>query len=424
MSRCSTPSRNGSLDRVRISVLTQLFPPETQAGANRLAALVDSFSAECDVTVVTLHPSYPTPDFFFEHGWKAKEDDGEQYQVCRVRSFRPHKGSFIIRGIRELIMSLHVGWHARTHDTDLVIATSPSFMFGPSGFLLALWKRVPFIWDIRDVTWRYIAQDGVNGRFRRVFGLMMRGLAGIIGRRAALVVGSNSGIVAEMESLGVRKNRLRLMPNGPSTKLLKACEALEPSRERPGLRVTYAGALGYYQGLETLIDVAALMPDVEFVLAGEGPERSTLEARASEKGATNVLFLGYLDRESVLQVYADSDLLYAGLRDLPALRNYTFPSKLFEYMAAGKPIVFVGGGITGEFLRSNAVAVVVERHDASQLRRELTALLQDSSHQESLVHAGRAIANRHRREDVMNALVEETRRLLTAGVAETSTMAD
>lgn len=352
VSRCSRPGWSDCAGRLRVTVLTQLFPPETQAGANRLGAMVEALAQEFDVTVVTLYPSYPNPEFFQEGGWVAGEDDGRTHRTCRVTTFEPHTGSFIRRGARELLMSFRLARHARTHPTDLVVATSPSFFLGPFGLLLAGWKRVPFVWDIRDVTWRYVTDHDNAGSMLRALGKTMRRLAGFIGRRTSLVVGSNPGIVAEMAELGVGPDQITHVPNGVSSELLEACEMLKPSEIRSQTRVTYAGALGYYQGLETLITVAALMPDVQFVLAGDGPERTNLEAEAKQLGVTNVVFLGYLDRADLLQLYADSDVLFASLRDLPSLNDYTIPSKPFEYAAAGKPIVYVGRGLAAEFFRS------------------------------------------------------------------------
>jgi colanic acid biosynthesis glycosyl transferase WcaI len=392
-----------------VTVLTQLFPPETQAGANRMGAMVDALSEEFDVTVVTLHPSYPNPGFFEERGWSPEEDDMTPFRICRVLSFEPHSGSFLHRGLREAGMAIRLARHATRHPADLVLASSPSFFLGPAGLHVARRLKIPLVWDIRDVTWRYVAELGAAAAPTRWFGDWMGRIARAVSRRSSLIVGSNEGIVSEMKRLGIVTSCVTI-PNGVSAELLKACESLEPSSRRIRRRVTYAGALGFYQGLETLIHVATSLPHVEFVIAGDGPERTFLEREAARMSANNVRFPGYLDRQAVLQLYADSDVLYASLRNIPSLRELTVPSKPYEYMAAGKPIVFVGDGVAAEALSASGACIILSGSDIAELAEAIDTVLIDGDLASRLGQAGLAYARVSTREMVMSNFTEGLRR--------------
>jgi colanic acid biosynthesis glycosyl transferase WcaI len=180
-----------------------------------------------------------------------------------------------------------------------------------------------------------------------------------VAEKAALVVGSNQGILAELEDLHPDIERI-LVPNGVSATLLKACEALDPKESRGSFRVTYAGALGYYQGLDVLMDAASLLPNVEFLIVGEGPQRQRLEEMRYTGSLTNVKMLGYLPQSDVLQLYADSDILYASLLDTSALSQYAVPSKPYEYMAAGKPVIYSGGQLSAAVFGATGACLVLK----------------------------------------------------------------
>ena len=108
--------------------------------------------------------------------------------------------------------------------------------------------------------------------------------------------------------------------------------------------VAYAGVIGYNQNLGVLLEAARMLPDVDFVLAGDGPELPLLKKKAAELDLDNVSFSGYLNRERLLELYRRSDVLIAHVRSSPTIDATMIPIKLFEYMATGKPIIYAGRG--------------------------------------------------------------------------------
>ena len=167
-------------------------------------------------------------------------------------------------------------------------------------------------------------------------------------------------------------------PNGIDRTLyddLAPVAAAEPDGEP--IRVTYAGALGYFQALGSLLETAAMMPDVEFTFVGDGTERDHLESDARDLGLTNVRFTGYVERSRLFDLYRESDILFAQLRELDVMAQATFPSKVFEYLATGRPVVYAGAGITADFLHGTGAALIAEPEDPESIRQAIAKLQGD-----------------------------------------------
>src|SRR3712207_3808504 len=108
--------------RKRILLLTQFFPPETGAGANRIGPMADVLSKYYEVLVVTLKPSYPSPHEYAGISLKS-HDANYPYALKRAFSFYPHKGSFVLRSLREQLMALRLALRALPGSADIVVTS-------------------------------------------------------------------------------------------------------------------------------------------------------------------------------------------------------------------------------------------------------------------------------------------------------------
>lgn len=394
--------RAGDGEMTTVTLITQCFPPESHAGANRIGAMADALAEVSSLQVVTLLPSYPNPSYHRERRSLEGHDEAIPFAVHRTVEFHPHRGSYLVRGLREMRMALRLALTAYRHGGDVIVATSPSLFVAIGAAAVAALRRVPFVWDVRDVTWSYVRDDPGHTPFVRLLAVVLSGAARLLNRRANLISVSNEGIARHLLSLGAKQDRILQVPNGVSSNLLDRGRELGPPPEGPHKPVvTYAGALGYYQGMSTLVEVAAMTPDVEFRLVGDGPVRDTLVGDVESRGLENVVLPGYVSRDRLLEIYAESDILFAQLRDLPSLEEATFPSKPFEYMATGRPIVYAGRGIAAEFLERTGCALIAEPDDAESIRGCIKTLLDDPGLRHRLGEKGLKEASRHRRDLVM-----------------------
>src|SRR5918997_3449698 len=109
----------------KVLLLSQIFPPEGNTGANRAGAMADALSKEYDVYVVTLKPSYPSPTAY--EGFPTERYDAERpYTVKRTFAFHPHRGGLLVRAFREHLMCLGLTARAMPISADIVVASSPS----------------------------------------------------------------------------------------------------------------------------------------------------------------------------------------------------------------------------------------------------------------------------------------------------------
>ena len=112
--------------------------------------------------------------------------------------------------------------------------------------------------------------------------------------------------------------------------------------------VIFAGTMGLPQGLETVLEAAPLLadlPQVQFVLVGDGVDQDRLQALAARRKLSNVKFIGRTPPRQMNRLYALADVLLLTLRDLPVYRMW-IPHKVFAYMSSGKPVLVAIEGDT------------------------------------------------------------------------------
>jgi colanic acid biosynthesis glycosyl transferase WcaI len=160
----------------------------------------------------------------------------------------------------------------------------------------------------------------------------------------------------------------------------------------------FAGNLGMVQGLETVVEAAALMrtrADVLFVLVGDGSDRGRLEALAAELGADNVRFAGRHPQEDMPAFMRAADTLIVHLRP-SGIADHAVPTKILSYLAAGRPIVCATGGAAAELVRTAGAGVTVPPGDAEALAGAVAALAaQTPDARRQLGGNGRAYLDAH-----------------------------
>jgi len=382
----------------RVSVLTQFFPPETNPAVRRLVPLLDALARTHDITVTTLRPSYPSPELY-ANGSAAASDARLGYRIRRTVTFRPHARQLPIRALREQAMAATLMLAAARDGADLVLASSPSMFLGPAGWALARAKRARFVLDLRDLHWR-LARELASDRTGRVSSLALRGLERhmwSVVNRADLIVSATPGITTLLLAEGVPDDKILTVANTISQEVLDElapCAEVVP-KERPVC--AYVGLIGYSQGLEDLVDAARRLPEVDFVIGGDGSRRAELEETA--QGLANVSFTGYLDRAGLVDFYRRSDILFVQTRDSDYTNTTVIPVKLYEYMAASRPIVYAGTGLAIQFLGEAGCAVTVPPGDGAAIAAAVTELAGDPERRRQLGANGRAFVERSERRE-------------------------
>jgi len=155
--------------------------------------------------------------------------------------------------------------------------------------------------------------------------------------------------------------------------------------------VAYVGSHGLSHGLEAVLDAAQAQPEVTFLMVGDGADRERLLGERDRRHLDNVVMRPSVERAEVPGLYAAADACLVPLRDVPLFDTFV-PSKLFEVLAAGRPVIGAVRGEAREILERSGGAVLVEPERGDQLAEAVERLRHDPELRAELGRRGRAFA--------------------------------
>ena len=227
---------------------------------------------------------------------------------------------------------------------NVVLGSSPHLFAAFAAWRVARRLRVPFVLEIRDLWPESLAVAG-RGRGPGYWALWL--LARFLYRKATRIVVLARGVQHYLQRRGVDASRLVYVPNGADV----AAFTQRNGENRGRMRIVYAGAHGPANGLDGVIDAAALLrddPGVAFLFVGDGPAKAGLVERARQLGLTNVEFRDAVPKARIPEVLASCDAGLMVLKDLPLFAFGVSPNKLFDYWGAGLPVICnVPGEVAG-----------------------------------------------------------------------------
>ena len=166
--------------------------------------------------------------------------------------------------------------------------------------------------------------------------------------------------------------------------------------------MAYIGSHGLSHGLGAVLDAAALQPDVTYLLVGDGADRERLLAERDRRGLHNVVMRPSVEKAEVPGLYAAADVCLVPLRDV-AIFDAFVPSKLFEMLAAGRPVIGAVRGEARDILARSGGALLVEPERGDQLAQAVERLRADPALRADLARQGRAFAEEHYNRDTLAA---------------------
>lgn len=320
--------------------------------------------------------------------------------VLRAYTYPALHRSFAWRIVSFLsFMVISVGAALRAGPVDLVMGTSPPIFQAVSAWLVAVLRRRPFLLEVRDL-WPDFAID-IGVLRNPVLIALSRWLERFLYRRATHLLVNSPAYRDYLIGKGVPQEKISLIPNGVDP------EMFDPEARGERLRaewrldgkfvVTYAGALGLANDIPTILRAADRLRDqseVHFLLVGDGKERANLEAQAHQLGLTNVTFVGSRPKFEMAEVLAASDACLATLRDIPMFRT-TYPNKVFDYMAAGRPTILAIDGVIRQVIEAAGGGIFVPPGDDAALATAVISLSQDRARSRAMGQAARAYAVEH-----------------------------
>jgi putative colanic acid biosynthesis glycosyltransferase WcaI len=367
---------------MRVLIFTQHFPPETVATGRRAFDLADSMAERGhQVTVVTGLPNHPSSlGRPFCQAAPVSEVTPAGYRVVRIPIFRSEDPRALNRLLTYATFALSAAWTGfRQERPDAILAISPL----PTGLaaMLVHWvRRAPLVFDLQDIWPDSAVAVGVMQPSLAL--RLLRRLERFFYRRCALIVGITEGFRRYLLGLGVGPERLAVIHNGVDWEKFDAGKAdrdFQGGHQLGGRFVVgYVGNLGLAQGLKTLLDAADVLRGgpVKFLVVGEGTDKCRLRKLARIRRLSNVEFVDGVPRDRVASILAGCDALLLVLRNNP-LFEITIPSKIYEYLAAGKPILCSVGGEAAALVASSWCGLAVKPSDGSALAAAVETLRDD-----------------------------------------------
>jgi glycosyltransferase involved in cell wall biosynthesis len=350
------------------------------------------------VTVIASPVSYLTGISSRPAAFSEKAGDKQQVRVIRASVYNAHHRSFFHRVIAFFSFMFSSFWIGLgVKNVDLVWGTSPPILQGLTAWLLARIKHVPFLFEVRDLWPQFAIAVGVlrNPPLIRLSEWLERFLY----RGANRVMVNSPGFIEHVRTHGAQ--RVELIPNGADASMFDPHdEGLEFRRAhhlQDKFVVLYAGAHGMSNDLDVVLQSARLLADeveIQIVLVGDGKEKSALQTRAAEMRLVNVTFLPPVSKAEMRRVLAGADACIAILKPLDEYKR-TYPNKVFDYMAAGRPVALAIDGVVREVVQSAGCGYFARPGDASALANVISRLAQDKIKARQMGLNGRKYLEQH-----------------------------
>ncbi len=421
---------------MRILYLSHYFPPEVNAPAVRVSEMAGGWAERgADVTVLTCFPNHPAGIIPAEYRgmWRCREKRGN-IDVVRTYVYAAANKGFLKRILNYLSFMfssiLFGAWMVKK--PDILIATSPQFFVAAAGYVLSRIKRCKFIFEVRDLWPEEIAAVGAI-KNKLVIGVL-EALEMFLYRRADLIVAVAQGTIDTLKSRGVPENKLALVPNGVDLDLFAAADGRELRGELRldgNFVVGYIGTHGMAHRLETVLQAADKLRAqdvVRFLFVGDGAEKPALIKMADDLKLNNVIFRDQVARAKVPEYYAACDLCLVPLRKAD-LFTRNIPSKIYEIMAAARPILISTEGESRRLVERAGAGFGVRPEDPADLAEKILRLRDDAEMRREMGYGGQAfvLANSSRTrlaDDYLAILSDVVSHSYSSGANKAETIAD
>lgn len=335
-----------------------------------------------DLIIVASSLNYQTGQRTVEKNRLVVEQNIDGIKVLRAYIVPALHHSFVWRIIAFVsFMFTSVYAALRAGKVDLVMGTSPPIFQAVSAWFVAALRRKPFLLEVRDLWPEFGIDMGVLKN--PIIIKLSRWLEQFLYTRARHIVVNSPAYVDYLRSKGVPQDKISFIPYGTDVDMFNPTVDGKALRRELGLDdkflAVYAGALGLANDIPTLLRAAQRLRNksgIQFVFFGDGKERSNLQQAAEDMELTNVTFAGARPKNEMPQVLAAADACIAILQDIPMFRT-TYPNKVFDYMAAGRPTVLAIDGVIRQVIEEAGGGIYVNPGDDQALANAIQRLYAD-----------------------------------------------
>ncbi|NGX17026.1 glycosyltransferase family 4 protein [Wenzhouxiangella sp. XN24] len=374
---------------MHILFISDNFPPEVNAPASRTFEHCREWvRAGCRVTVVTCAPNFPRGRVF--EGYKNRlwqREDISGIQVVRVWTYITANEGFTRRILDYLsFMFSAVIASCFVRRVDVVVGTSPQFFAAFAAYVAAAMKRVPWVFELRDIWPESIRAVGAMKESRVLDWLEKVEM--FLYRKAAAIVSVTHAFRDTLIRRGVDAGKIHVVTNGVDTDRFSPLPKDAALVEQLGLAGKfvggYIGTHGMAHALDTLLDAAEIISKepggdrYRFLLLGDGANKKALMERATKEGLSNVVFVDSVPKDEVVRYWSALDVAIIHLKRTE-LFTTVIPSKLFECMGMAIPVLHGVAGESADIVAREEVGLAFEPENPAALCEGMRRLSRDQA---------------------------------------------
>ncbi len=373
------------------------------------------------VTVITAAPNFPEGRVYpgYRNAWRFCERL-EGLRVVRVKTFIARNEGLFRRTLDYLSYMVSSFCFAFAESRpDVIISTSPHLFVAVGGCLHAKVRHVPHVFELRDL---WPASVAVNTPVKR--GFLYRALEALelaLYRNSRRILAFTASYRRDLMQRGIPGEKIDVVINGANLSLFSPAGVRDPEIVRSyklddSFTVGYIGTIGLSHGLDNVLAAARLLlgTRIRFFLVGVGAAKEELERQAKQQGLHNVIFAPRQKREDIGRFWSVCDVSLVHLKDNPVFATVV-PSKIFESMAMGLPIVYCGPRSEGsDMVLQHEAGVHVSSADPRALAAAVTRLEQDPVHRAQMARNSAAAAGMYSRERQAELSLEVLRKAIEA----------
>ena len=385
----------------RVLLIHQAFASPDEPGGTRHYELARrALGHGVQLTIVASEVSYLTGERNVSRDGLFVTQNLDGVQVLRTYAHPSLHRSFgwrVISFLSFMISSIRTA--LKSGPVDVVMGTSPPIFQAVSAWVVALIRRRPFLLEVRDL-WPAFAIEMRVLKNPILIGLS-RVLEGFIYARARHLLVNSPAYRDHLIARGVPDSKITLVPNGADVSMFNPDSSGESVRREFDLGekfvVVYAGALGVANDIETILKASHRLlshDQIVFLIVGDGKERSRLQACANDLNLRNVRFAGARPKSEMPEILAAADACVATLMNIPMFGK-TYPNKVFDYMAAGRPTVLAIDGVIRQVLQAAGGGIFTQPGDDAALAEGVRALSEDRNRGRLMGQRARVYVEQH-----------------------------
>lgn len=369
---------------MKILIIHQYFLGKDDPGGSRFNQFVkywEDLGHEITVVAGTVHYATGKKEEKYKRKWITREKYSDNTTLYRTYVSEAYNKSFLGRlwGYFSFTISSLTATLFKVSKHDVMIVTSPPLFVGITGIITKFVKRTPMIFEIRDLWPESAIDTGVlTNSFLIKAAYTVERLSYKFADKINVLTPAFKASLIEKKS--IREEKIIFIPNGADLDIFQPGERANWVRDKYNLHgkfvITYMGAHGVANNLDSILNVASICRDYEdivFLLIGDGMEKSRLQKRAADERIDNVLFIDSQPKKDIPDFCNASDVCTAVLKKVDTFKT-VYPNKVFDYMSCAKPILIGIDGVARDLVENSQSGYYVDPENAEDFKEKIVEL--------------------------------------------------